>query len=172
MNSTTGCNQVIAKLFANSGLDSITIDFIQTVIDSQVSLHSVDAKVLYRITQFLDKIPEADFALFESSVLEADTKQVVTCIRIPTLISELTNGGKMSARNKIDLGNSIKNFFCSSDLFKNRVHSKVLVPTRCLKNGCVVDDTIPVVRYTRNDLIYLIVLVWRFILRREVDVSY
>nr|WBF71182.1 hypothetical protein [Megavirus caiporensis] len=172
MNSTTGCNQVISQLFANSSVDEITVDFIRTVIESQVSLHSVDAKVLYRITQFLDKIPEANFAFLESTAKTLDATQETTCVRIPTLISELTDGGKMSARNKIELGNSIKTFFCSNDLFKKRVHSKVLVPTRCLKNGCVVDDTIPVVRYTRNDLIYLIVLVWRFIVQREAEVCY
>ncbi len=172
MNSTTGCNQVITKLFANSSVDEITVDFIRTVIESQVSLHPVDVKVLYKITQFLDKIPEANFAFLESTAKTLDATQDITCIRIPTLISELTDGGKMSARNKIDLGNSIKTFFCSSDLFKNRVQSKVLVPTRCLKNGCVVDDTIAVVKYTRNDLIYLIVLVWRFIVRREAEVCY
>ncbi|ANB50217.1 hypothetical protein [Powai lake megavirus] len=171
MNST-GCNQVITELFANSGVDEITVDFIRTVIESQVSLHSVDVKVLYKITQFLDKIPEANFAFLESTAKTLDAAQEITCVRIPTLITELTGGGRMSARNKIDLGNSIKTFFCSSDLFKNRVHSKVLIQTKCLKNGCVVDDTIPVVRYTRNDLIYLIVLVWRFIVQREGEVCY
>ncbi|BCS83691.1 hypothetical protein QLL95_gp0432 [Cotonvirus japonicus] len=172
MNSATGSHQVIAKLFANSDLPDKTINFIQVSIQSQMSRTSPELEVLYCISQYLDDVPEENFSFIESTASTLDKNQTVECIRIPTLISELTDGGRLSKSNKIDLGNKIKTFFCSNDLFKNRIHSKVLIQTKSLQHGRIVEEVIPVVRYTRKDLIYMIVLVWRFILQRQDEICY
>ncbi|BCS83694.1 hypothetical protein QLL95_gp0429 [Cotonvirus japonicus] len=172
MNFITGCHQVITKLFKDSDVDGKTINLIQTVIASQVSCPSVEPMILHSISQFLEEIPEENFCFIESNVSLVDAKEIVKCIHIPTLIHALTDGGRMSKSNEIDLGNIIEKFFYSNDLFVNKLHPKVIVQTKSLKNGCLVNEFIPFVKYTRHDLIYMIVLVWRYILQRQDEVCY
>ncbi|UFX99712.1 hypothetical protein QKC54_gp1051 [Megavirus baoshan] len=170
MNST-GCSNVIAKLFSGAQLDEETLGLIQSTIESQIN-SDLDGKVLNSISKFLTKVPEETFKLFESSAIATDSKESVQCVRFPTLISELTDGGRLSVSNKIKLGNYVKAWYFDSHTITDKRNTKVLVDTKSMKNGRVVKEKIAVLKYTRHDLIYLIVLIWKFITTMEAEIAY
>nr|AEX63303.1 hypothetical protein mv_L1101 [Moumouvirus Monve] len=80
-----------------------------------------------------------NFHVFKSSSILVNTTENVsrrniysgavnnTLEQIDTLIYELTNGGKISASNKIRLYEFIKNWFLSSKNFKNKYFPNIFV---------------------------------------------
>ncbi|AQN67897.1 hypothetical protein [Saudi moumouvirus] len=165
-----GCSKVIKKLFNGSGLDENTINLIQLTIESQID-SGINEKILLGISEFLEKVPEDNFHIFESSVITS-TGEKISCVQIDTLIHELTYGGKISASNKIKLEKFIKDWFLSSTIFKNRYFPNVFVETKYLSNGYFTEEKISVPGYTKDDIIYLIVLVWKFIMTIQAEVVY
>ncbi|AVL94452.1 hypothetical protein ma65 [Moumouvirus australiensis] len=170
MNST-GFSNAIEKLFAGANIDELTFELIQTSLESLIN-SELDEKVLSSVSKYLTKIPENNFGFFESSALTMNTKEKISCVRIPTIIFELTDGGRLSVSNKIKLGNYIKNWYLESQTFSGKKYSKVLIDTKSMKNGRIMEEQIPVLRYTREDLIYLLVLTWKFIKPLEFELAY
>ncbi|AAV50406.1 hypothetical protein [Acanthamoeba castellanii mimivirus] len=171
--NSISCANLLRKLFSGSFFEDKIIDFLATTLDDQAGSSEIDFKLLLTISDdFFSVISEKNFLMIESEAHKIDSPFPLKCVRFPKLISELSDGGSMRAKNKKALGLFVKNSLSTFGLYTDKKWEKVLIETKTFdhKKRVSYDDTIKITWYTRNDLVYLIVLTLKYLLLNQKDI--
>ncbi|AKI79847.1 hypothetical protein QJ850_gp852 [Acanthamoeba polyphaga mimivirus] len=158
----SGCASFVSRLFAGSTLDEKVINLIVDSAESQAlrRLESPSPKVLLSLSKFISDISEENLTHLEEDAMDSKTGKLVKCIRFPTLVTELTGGGKISVDSKKLLGTEVLQWFRMHHDVKR---TKIIVKAPIFSDGRKLFTQHEAIRYTRDDLLMLIVLTWRFL---------
>lgn len=158
----SGCASFVSRLFAGSTLEKRVIDLIVNSVESQAlrRLESPSPSVLRSLSKFISDIPEENLAALEEDAKDTKTGELVKCIRLPTLVTELTGGGKISVECKKLLGTDVLTWFRMHHDIKR---SKIIVKAPIFSDGRKLSTQHEAIRYTRDYVLMLIVLTWRFL---------
>lgn len=158
----SGCASFVSRLFAGSTLEKRVIDLLVNSVESQAlrRLESPSPSVLRSLSKFISDIPEENLAALEEDAKDTKTGELVKCIRFPTLVTELTGGGKIGVECKKLLGTEVLTWFRMHHDVKR---SKIIVKAPIFSDGRKLATQHEAIRYTRDDLLMLIVLTWRFL---------
>ncbi|AKI80768.1 hypothetical protein [Acanthamoeba polyphaga mimivirus] len=158
----SGCASFVSRLFAGSTLDEKVIDLLVDSVESQGlrRLESPSPTVLRSLSKFISDIPEENLTSLEEDAMDTKTGELVKCIRFPTLVTELTGGGKISVESKKLLGTEVLNWFRVQHDVRR---TKIIVKAPIFSDGRKLSTQHEAIRYTREDVLMLIVLTWRFL---------